>query len=329
MPSRSRPFRPLRRAWIVVLLGIGPALLAAEEASELNGFALTKLRVPASQIIAGGPPRDGIHSVDAPEFATAGKATWIGGDTDLLAVEIDGQAHAYPIRMLEFHQVVNDELAGKPIVATYDPLTGTAFVYRRDVAGKTLTFGVSGLLYNHNFLLYDRQTESLWSQFLGEAIAGPLSGTKLTRVPSRQTIPLAWLQRQPATEFLRHPDPEHIEYHLISPYQEYMVQDKTIFPVAASDPRYHAKELVLGLSAGGVQRAYLGSVVTRAGSSVDDELAGRKVHVDYQTETGTFEWDVPDDVEVVEAYWFAWKAFHPDTQIFGDEGTAPKASDGD
>jgi hypothetical protein len=217
--------------------------------------------------------------------------------------------------MLEFHQIVNDVIAGVPVAVTYDPLAGAPVAYRRAVDGRVLVFGVSGLLYNHNFLMFDRETDSLWSQFLGSAISGPLSGKQLERLPIRQETATAWLSRFPTAVVLRHPDPEHIEYRM-SRYRAYWIEDKILFPVEAQDETYHAKELVLGVTRGGKSRAYLGSIVTRAGGRVEDDFRGAKIRCSYDTETGTFDWDVPEDVEVAEAYWLAWKAFHPDTEVW-------------
>jgi hypothetical protein len=217
--------------------------------------------------------------------------------------------------MLEYHQIVNDVVGGEPVAVTYDPLSGTPLAFSRRVDGKTLGFGVSGLLYNHNFLMFDRETGSLWSQFLGRAVAGTLAGKRLVRLPLRQETAGAWISRVGETRVMKHPDPERIHY-LISPYSSYWVQDRAIFPVAAQDPRYHAKELVLGVVVGDTQRAYLGSILTRDGGSVDEKIAGRRVQVRYASETGTFQWEVDDGIQVTEAYWLAWKAFHPDTEVW-------------
>ena len=304
----------------LLLLAGGPSARAAETAAEApqkNGFSLTRLEVDASKIVAGGPGKDGIHSVDAPTFASLPEATWLGRDTEVLGVRVAGQARAYPIRMLEYHQIVNDVIGDTPVLISYDPLAGTPFAYSRRVDGKTLTFGVSGLLYNHNFLMYDRETSSLWSQFLGRAIAGPLSGKRLERIPLRQETAGAWVKRVGDTQVLKHPDPEHVPY-VMSPYSSYWVEDKLLFPVEARDDRYHAKELVFGVVVNGKARAYLGSILTREGGSVDERIDGKRVQVRYSSETGTFDWDVDEGVEVAEAYWLAWKAFHPDTEIWHD-----------
>ena len=184
-----------------------------------------------------------------------------------------------------------------------------------------LRFGVAGLLYNANFLMYDQETRSLWSQFRGDAIAGPLAGTRLRRVPSRQETLAAWLERHPDSRVLAPPS-ETIDYRY-SPFTSYWVSNRVPSRVDAQDPRFHAKEVVLGVARGGKSRAYLGSLVTAAGGELDDDFAGRKIHVTYSSGDAVFRYEVPDDVEVTEAYWFAWKAFHPDTDVWQDPGPAP------
>ena len=315
--SKSRPGRILPLLLVLCWLAVGAS---AEE--DWNGFDLAGLNVDRAYLKAGGPPRDGIKSVDAPEFSHIGEATWVGRDTEVMGIVVDGHARAYPIRMLEYHQVVNDVVGGVPIAATYDPLTGTPQGYRRKVDGRVLSFGVSGLLYNHGFLLYDRETGSLWSQFLGRAVAGPLAGKQLVRVETRQETTGVWIARHVDTRFLRPPFPEKVFYRL-SPYASYWLEDRTLFPVAARDDAYHAKELVVGVEVGGVKRAYLGSVLTREGGRVDEKIDGRRVRIAYDSETGTFQYDVDDGVRVTEAYWFAWKAFHPETEVWRGGTAAP------
>jgi hypothetical protein len=112
------------------------------------------------------------------------------------------------------------------------------------------------------------------------------------------------------------PDPKRINYRF-NPYTKYMIEDQIPFPVAAKDERFHAKRLVLGVVAGGKARAYLDSRVMEAGGSVEDEFAGKKIHLEFRPGDAVFVYDIPEGVGVTEAYWFAWKAFHPDTELWG------------
>jgi len=309
-----------RKLLVVGLVSLAAGLLAGAAAaaeSSLNGFDLDGSLLPRQEIRAGGPPRDGIESVDEPEFVPVEEARWVVERNPVLGVAVGEEAHVYPVHLIEPHQIVNDVIGGVPVVVTFDPLVAVPRAYRREIEGKTLSFGVSGLLYNSNFLLYDRETESLWLQFTGEAITGPMAGKRLERVPIRQELLGTWLSRHPLSRVLSRPRPTKIDYRY-SRYTRYMVEDKIIFPVKARDDRFHAKELVLGVVVDDRPRAYLGSLVTRAGGKVEDELGGKKIGLVYSTEDGIYGYDVAEGVDVTEAYWFAWKAFHPDTEIWND-----------
>ena len=301
----------------------GPAAAAPQT---LNGFRLAPLLVKPELVRAGGPERDQIKAVDDPQFVIPEQATWVIGDTPVIGIELGGEARAYPVHLMERHQIVNDVLAGVPIALSYDPLAGTPRAFRRSVSGRNLHFGVSGLVYNACSLMYDRETESLWSQFTGQAISGPLAGKRLDRIRVRQEPRDLWLGRAPTSTVLVRPDPKGIDYRY-SPYKAYWLQEEILFPVAAKDSRFHSKELVLGVVAKGKARAYLGSLLTAAGGRVDDDFYGKTIRIFYDSEGAFMQWDVPKGTEVTEAYWFAWKAFHPDTEIWNDpKGKPPKPS---
>lgn len=293
----------------------------------LNGFEISRHRVPREEIVPGGPMRDAIRAVREPRFAdadTARREGWIRDDLPVVGVVHGGEARAYPVFMMEWHQIVNDRIGDEPVAVTFGPLAGTPRVYRRDVAGRELHFGVSGLVYNANFLMYDRETESLWSQFRGDAISGRYSGHELASLPVRQETFGAWRARHPETQVLRPPEEERIAYAPdSSQYEPYWIDDKPPFPVAAEDRRFHAKEMILGVEVDGERRAYLGSLVARAGGSAEDRIAGHPIRVTYSPADRVFRYEIPDGVEVTEAYWFAWKAFHPDTGVWNDPGRVP------
>jgi hypothetical protein len=325
----------IRRALVVLALAVAvaadaraqqapPAAQTPRDPNESYGFSLAKTLVPRDKIVAGGPGRDGIRAVDAPSFASIESADAVAPETPVLGVAIAGDARAYLLPILEYHQVVNDVVGGVSVAVTYDPLTGAPLAFDRSVDGRTLRFGVSGLLYNSGFLLYDRETESLWSQFEGRAIAGALAGKSLRRVEVREEDFAAWRRREPKTRILIPPEPQKLDYNQ-SPYASYAEEDRWRFPVEAGDRRFHAKELCVGVSVAGKSRAYLASLLTRNGGRADDVFEGRKISVAFESDRGVFEWSAPADVQVTEAYWFAWKAFHPDTEIWNDPGQVPRA----
>lgn len=311
--------------------GAAPASPAAPTASPApaaderpNGFSLDGLRVPRALVRAGGPQRDQIRAVDAPKLvAPDAAAAWARGDTPVLGVMHGTDAHAHPVHVIERHQVVNDEIGGEPIAVFYDPLGGVATSAKRTLNGKVLVFGVSGLVYNGTSLYFDRQTESLWSPLLGSAIAGPLAGTTLERVRTWQEPLDLFLGRAPKALVLERPD-RGLDYR-VSPYQQYWVDERLPFPVAARDEAIHPKATTLGVIANGRARAYTSGELRRAGGRIADELEGRRIRIAYDGDLDFLQWEAPDDVEVVESYFFAWKAFHPDTGVWkAPESTEPE-----
>ena len=141
--------------------------------------------IATDEILSGGPPRDGIPSIDDPKFISQDEATeWLVGNEPVVAIEFNGDARAYPIQILTWHEIVNDTAGDIPIIVTFCPLCNSAIVFERTVDGEAVEFGTSGLLRNSDLIMYDRKTESLWQQFTGEAIIGDAVGTTLTFLPS-------------------------------------------------------------------------------------------------------------------------------------------------
>jgi hypothetical protein len=138
-----------------------------------------------SEIMSGGPPRDGIPAIDDPQFLRAADATALRGREPVITVEIEGAApRAYPVRYLMWHEIVNDSISGVPVAVTYCPLCNSGMTFDRRVDGRTLSFGVSGKLRHSDMIMYDRQTESWWQQAIGEGIVGDMTGVELRQLPS-------------------------------------------------------------------------------------------------------------------------------------------------
>ncbi len=139
--------------------------------------------VDVDEITSGGPPPDGIPSIDDPRFLPAGAVDFLDDAEPVLALDIDGDARAYPVQILIWHEIVNDTVAGIPVAVTYCPLCNSAIAFDRRLDGLVLEFGTSGLLYQSALVMYDRQTESLWSHFTGQAVVGTLTGKQLHSHP--------------------------------------------------------------------------------------------------------------------------------------------------
>ncbi len=145
----------------------------------------SKHSVPLDEISSGGPGKDGIPSIDKPRFVTSDEAASYLGDTKpVVVVEVNGEAKAYPIAILIWHEIVNDIIGGVPVTVTFCPLCNTAIAFDRRLDGTVYDFGVSGNLRYSDLIMYDRQTESWWQQITGRAIVGELTGKRLTALPA-------------------------------------------------------------------------------------------------------------------------------------------------
>lgn len=162
--------------------------------------------VPLNEIFSGGVPKDGIPPIDDPRFAPISEVEGLYiGTEPVITVAIDGKAKAYPLGILMTHEIVNDTLAGRKIAVTYCPLCNSAVVFDRVVAGRELTFGVSGKLRNSDLVMWDRQTESWWQQFNGVGIVGEMTGVELDLLPVRTESFDRFRTRFPDGEVLLNP----------------------------------------------------------------------------------------------------------------------------
>lgn len=257
------------------------------------------LPVPESELQRGAP-KDGIPAITEPAFGE----DWTGvslrvvsrftgqertieprlTDADeVVGVERDGKARAYPLAVLNWHEVVNDTFGG-PLLVTYCPLCGSAVVAERRVRGEETQFGVSGLLYRQDLVMYDEATESLWSQILATAIRGPATGDRLSVQPSSLTTWGSWREDHPETRVLR-PPPESktvggalVRNYNTDPYAGYAESRRIGLGGSFEDDRLHPKTTVLGIVEGDEATAYPLPAVEEAGV-VNDVVGGRPVVV--------------------------------------------------
>ncbi len=168
--------------------------------------------IPFSEIVSGGPSRDGIPPIDSPKFIAVTAQTGLAPSEPVISLDIDGKARAYPLRILIWHEIVNDRLAGMPIAVTYCPLCDAAIIFDRRLDGRVLDFGTTGKLRHSDLIMYDRQTESWWQQFLGRAIIGTLTDSALAILPSRVEPLARFRERHPDGTLLVPGDPEARAY---------------------------------------------------------------------------------------------------------------------
>jgi hypothetical protein len=213
--------------------------------------------VPLDQIVSGGPPPDGIPSIDNPQFVSIEDAESFVADSDLiLGVEINGDVKGYPLQILVWHEIVNDVVGETPIAVTYCPLCFTNQIFNRSLTdGQTLEFGTSGKLYNSNLVMYDRNTNSLWSQAMAQSIAGELAGVKIERIPFDLATWKNWKQIYPDSKILSQ-DTGHSRPYGADPYGDYYTNPDILFPVSNDDGRLGVKEIIIGLEETGMSKSY-------------------------------------------------------------------------
>ncbi len=293
------------------------AAIHSAQAVTLNGFDLSKTDVPADDILSGGPGRDGIPAILQPEFDRASDATWLAPSDRVLSIEIDSDARAYPIRILNWHEIVNDAVGGVPVVISFCPLCGTGMAFDRRVGDRTLTFGVSGLLYNSDVLMYDRETESLWSQIMMKAVSGRMRGKVLRLLPLDQTTFADFKARHPSGKVLS-TRTGHVRDYARSPYSDYAYSPLIYFPISHRDERLSTKEPVAGIVVGDRARAYPIRQLKWASRRFQDRVGDTVIMIEYNPEADLMSArdSSGNPIPVVRAFWFAWAAFHPETEIY-------------
>ncbi|MDJ0938170.1 MAG: DUF3179 domain-containing protein [Woeseiaceae bacterium] len=283
--------------------------------AETFGFdADTKKSVSLDDLHQGCPARDCIPSIDEPKFVAAADADHIDVDAVVIAIELDGDARAYPARILDHHEIVNDTIAGQPIAITWCPLCGSAVGVRREVGDEITEFGVSGVLYNSDLVFYDRRTETLWDQIEAKGIVGPETGTKLDLVPVTMTTWGRWQKAHPDSRVLSTDTGFEKDYSQ-DRYDKYRDSVSLMFPVGKRDDRVHPKSVVFGFEFDGRSLAYTEKLLQQQGTYTH-ELDGKAVAVTL-ADDGRVELTTGGETYApIRLFWFAWYTFHPDTELF-------------
>jgi len=284
---------------------------------EMNGFRLTGAIIPVREIKSGGPPRDGIPAINSPVFEKAAVANYPSNMDRILGVEINGVAKAYPIGILNYHEIVNDYFDDAPVVITYCPLCGSGVAFHARIKDKNRTFGVSGLLYNSDVLLYDRESESLWSQIMGQAVTGPLKDTKLEIIPTYYTTWKDWKERYPQTLVLTTKTGFFRDYQR-TPYVGYDQSEALYFPVDKLNKSYHPKERILGIEVNGKYKAYPFSELQRSNNQFWDTFNEQKFRIlfDKDQQSARILNEQGQEFPSYVSFWFAWAAFHKNTEVY-------------
>ncbi|MFZ5788366.1 MAG: DUF3179 domain-containing (seleno)protein, partial [Acidobacteriota bacterium] len=302
------------------------------------GFALRPASVGAERIVASGLPKDGLPALTEPltwtvaraDAETRGRRKFLVPSDLVIGVDSNGEARAYPLRLLVWHEVVNDTIAGVPVVVIYSPLSDTAAVFERRIGNNTLTFGFSGLLLNSSTLIFDRQpdppSESLWSPLAMRAVAGPAAGTALVLLPCTVTSWGAWRAAHPGGRVLA-PDPRLRANYKRSPYSSYFGSDRLRFPVEPLPPpgplARKARVVAFPIAPGRYAAVPWETVLARTGGDGewDVEIEGTHVRLGVGGVPPGVSLASPagDPLAAVFTAHFAWYAFHHADTLWLDD----------
>lgn len=311
--------------------------------------ARENMKIRLEEIAWGGVPVDGIPSLDNPKLIAPGEATYLLDGDLVFGVEINGDTRAYPLRIMGWHEMFNETIGGVPVALAYCTLCGAGILFETRVQDqdKPLVFGSSGFLYRSNKLMFDRQTDSLWNQFTGEPISGPLadSGIKLKIRPVAITSWADWKARNPDTRVLSIDTGYPRDYGSGVVYREYFASPQLMFPANVRDETVNKrKDYVFGIRDVGAAKAWplsafdgptvindsmgnrnlvlIGDAGTRTVRAYDrDSLSFKKGDAADRVVAGGGTWKVTEDALVGPdgdrlarvpghvSYWFAWDGY--------------------
>ena len=280
--------------------------------ADVFAYSASDLAVPIELVFQGCPARDCIPAIDQPEFVPVGEVDYLSDDDLLLIVDFAGDVRAYPSRILDVHEIVNDQFGSTPVVVSYCPLCGSGLAFIRQLNGEDVEFGVSGLLHNNDLIMYDRLTDSLWQQITGEAIAGPEKGARLQSIPLTMSTWSEWETANPDGVVLGLPGPPE-KYSKLH-YAAYGESDGLMFPVSASDARLSPKRIIFGAEVAGVPVAVDEHWLTEQGSW-SSSIEGVDLEIKVMPSGGITGQANGEQISVHRMFWFAWYSFHPKTLL--------------
>ncbi|MGI9485104.1 MAG: DUF3179 domain-containing (seleno)protein [Geminicoccaceae bacterium] len=253
------------------------------------------------EIAWGGVVKDGIPALTNPKHITPEEATYITEDELVFGVEINGDTRAYPLRILDWHEMFNDVVGGQPVSLAYCTLCGSGILYKTDLDGKEepVIFGSSGFLYRSNKLMYDQETKSLWNQFTGRPVVGPLtgSGVELDVLPVAITSWSNWLNQHPETKVLSLDTGYNRDYTPGRPYGDYFASPKLMFPALVEDERLEAKDYVYAVRVDGLAKAWP-LTDFEGGRIINDRIGDLRVVLIGDADTRTVRAYLRDDVVI-------------------------------
>lgn len=296
---------------------VRPGTTVVRNVSLTNDF--TGAKVSSSDLIQGCfGGQDCIPSIDKPKFDSARESSWLRDEDVIFGVDYKGVARAYPQRILNWHEIVNDTVAGDPIAITFCPLCGSALAFERKVDGVITEFGVSGKLHNSDLVMYDRYEGNLWQQITGEGIVGPAARRNevLKQIPIVTTTWGRWKKEHPDTEVLSR-DTGHVRNYDAYPYGTYEQDDELYFGVKNLNKKLQIKTVVYGIEVNDKSKAYPESAFNK-NPVITDSVGNVSVRLE-KLESGKIKvtnLKTQEEIVPIRLFWFAWASFHPDTELY-------------
>lgn len=233
--------------------------------------------IPRNRVVDGGPGKDGIPALSNPQFVTVSQATYLSDNDLVVGYRKGNDIRAYSHNILNWHEIINDDVTGDKLAVVYCPLTGTATGWNRMLSSGETTFGVSGLTYNTNVIPYDRKTNSNWSQMLLKSVNGSLSGTEVSNFQVIETTWKTWKEMFPNSKVISTSTGFNRNYSSY-PYGDYRTNHNSLlFSIEPDDGRIPRKERVLGIIKEGKSKVYRFSSLSTANGIIEDVFKGESL----------------------------------------------------
>ena len=293
-----------------------PGETVVRKVSLQNNFNGAKVK--REDLLQGCFGQDCIPSIDNPKFESVQQANWLRDQDTVFAIDYKGLTKAYPQRILNWHEIINDEISGDPIAVTFCPLCGSALAFERKVDGVITEFGVSGKLHNSDLVMYDRYEGNLWQQITGEGIVGPAArrNEKLKQIPIVTTTWGEWKKEHPNTQLLSKDTGFSRDYDKY-PYGTYEQDDQLLFGVKGLNKSLQIKTVIYGVEVNGESKAYPESVFDER-QVIEDTVGNVEIRLE-RTEAGQIKvsnLQTQEEIIAIRLFWFAWAAFHPETELY-------------
>lgn len=280
---------------------------------EINGFDTSSKIMNENTVVRVGPVNSPTAAIDQVKTESVSNTNWSDGDY-VMGLALNGEARAYPLSVMLWHQIINDELGGVPVLVTFCQICGTGLIYDRVINDKPHTFGMSGLIYHADILLYDKESQSLWSRFLDESVAGPSEGQPIFDLPFLTMTLGEWKQRYPQSSIISRDTGFDINYSM-TPAGTSSAGDK-VFAALPTELRYHPNMPVVGVNRNGKTKAYPAGEVLVDGGQISDRFEGADISIQYTAKSQSFTLDISPQSDIKQTTWSAWNSQHPKTAIY-------------